>query len=208
MKLEWNEARKHFEEHTIWLDKVEMFWFQHMWQLIDEQGLTIYNSLVEKFAVYSRLYATIKIYREFCEVACEESADFDFNLSRLSFDRIIDKDDDVEEYVYKDLIEGLVCDNRTMNTIFEVIKSKFGLTTAFCSLWLTFDNRMINEIYGIFDIDDDDSDEHQEYSTDCPINSYEDYIKYLHDDSVIDAIVNSSVTGNKGAGFSWLDQNL
>jgi len=126
MKLTWSDVKPYFEEQTIWVDKNEMHWYQYIWNLLDEANLTICNSLTEKLAVYNKIYAVVKIYTDFCEVAFGETADFSLYLDELN-------DDEVKQAVYNELIE----DSDSIKTVFEILGIKLGREKTFYSLWIT-----------------------------------------------------------------------
>ena len=78
MKLLWTDVKELFQECTVWAHGQEMVWFEQVWRIFDQKGLTLWNSTAEKIAVYNRIYGTIWIFRNFCMAGFEEDAYFDF----------------------------------------------------------------------------------------------------------------------------------
>jgi hypothetical protein len=179
MKLSWNDVSPYFEEAMVLSDEQDMYWYQCVWQLLDESNMTSYYSLAEKQVLYSRIYATVKIYREFCNIAFGESPEF-----CLYFDGLTD--DEEKQAVYNQLIE----DDNAMQTIFDVLKTKMGINTTFCSLWITWRPQ---------DLGLDDLQE-------IEIGSYEDYTNALSGD--LSSILNFDLNADKLASFEWLSDYM
>jgi len=141
MNLAWNDVKRYFEEEPTWSNEHDLYWYQYVWQLLDENNLTVCNSLVEKLSVYSRIYAMISIYKEFCSAAFEESPEFLSYLITDDVSKIVEEevDDEEEQDIYKDIYNKLIEDSETMRTIFDILQAKLGITETYCSLWTTCD---------------------------------------------------------------------
>jgi len=131
MKLTWDEVKEYFEENYIFADGGEQHWYRYMWEFLGDNRLTEYYSLAEKIAVFGRVYALIKIYREFCEQAIEENADFDFYPPNL----VEEESGEVQEFV-----GGLIKDGGAARSVFKIAKEKIGVDKFFASLWITLDS--------------------------------------------------------------------
>ena len=179
MILSWNDVRPYFENAAVLSDGQDMYWYQCVWQILDESNLTSYYSLAEKQVVYSRIYATIKIFREFSNVAFGESPEFS-----LYFDELTEDED--KQAVYNQLIE----DDNAMQTIFDVLKTKMGMGITFCSLWITWrpQDLMIDGFY------------------EAEIGTYKDYMNALNGD--LSNILNFDLSADKLASFEWLSDYM
>ena len=133
MKLTWNDVKPYFEEVQTLTSGRDLYWYQYVWQLLSENKLTHYYSLAEKLVVYGRIYAAVKIYKEFCKLAFDESLEFDLYLEGLTDDR--DRQD-----IYDDLIKS----DDAMYTVFEVLQANVGLDKTFCSLWTTWEHEELD----------------------------------------------------------------
>jgi len=129
MKLTWDCVKPHFEKDLVWVDAFEMHWYQYIWSILDEANLTICNSLAEKIAVYGRMFAIVRIYKEFCGYAFDEHSDFE-----IFFDEVAE-DENSEEI--RDKISELIEDFDFVYTIFEVLSERLGRNATYYSLWLT-----------------------------------------------------------------------
>jgi hypothetical protein len=148
MKLTWNDTEKYFTNHTVWVDETAIYWYQLMWQLLEENNYTIFNSRVEKLVVHSRIYALIKIYREFCYACYDENPEFDDDLESLVEDNE-DGDYYVEEkrHIYRELIE----DESAEKTIFQLLKENLGREKTFASLWVIHDEECFFDSFGDYE---------------------------------------------------------
>ena len=181
MKLAWNDVKPYFEEQTVWVNNQDIYWYQYVWQLLDENNLTVCNSLVEKLAVYSRVYATVKIYREFCSVAFGENPYFDLYLDKLT-------SDEEKQDIYDKLIE----DSGTMQTIFDLLKEKLGREITYYSMWIT----CCSEDFEI------------EFST---YENYSDALSEIMNENYSNAlsgIMNENLSINKLASYEWLTKQM
>jgi hypothetical protein len=134
MKLKWNDVKPFFEDNKVWANGLEMYWYQLVWQLLDENNLTNFHSLVEKLAVYSRLNAIIRIYNEFYCAVSGESGDFCVYFDAMSAD-------EEKQGIYEELIK----DGDTMQTIFTVLKTTLGREKTYCALWVTCHDEDLEE---------------------------------------------------------------
>lgn len=133
MKLLWTDAKELFQEHTVWNHKQEMIWFEQVWGLLDKKGLTIWNSTVEKMAVYNRIYGTVWIFRNFCLAGFEEDASFDFYATEPFKSVLYEMENECAEAEI--VFEKLLCDQRVIYTIFDILKEHLGTSQLFASLW-------------------------------------------------------------------------
>jgi hypothetical protein len=181
MKLTWTDVEPYFEEEKVLVGGQDMYWYQYVWQLLAEHNLTTYYSLVEKLTVYSRIYSTLKIYREFCSSAFEESPDFCLYLDKIT--------DDEET---QDIYDALIRDSDSMQTIYDVLETNLGREKVFYSLWITRNPNIFS--------DNEDSEENQ-------IDSYERYIGILNDESGMNEVANTDLSAGKLASYEWLSNN-
>lgn len=132
MKLLWADAKELFQEYTVWTHKREIVWFEQVWGILDQKGLTIWNSIVEKMAVYNRIYGTVWIFRNFCMAGFGEDAYFDFYWE-APFQSFLENDC-VE---VKSVFDRLICNRQVIYTILDILKEHMGTEQLFASLWAT-----------------------------------------------------------------------
>ena len=58
---------------SVWVNGREIYWFRKAWECLSKKGLTSFNSREDECLVYIRIATLNMIYREFCELALEES---------------------------------------------------------------------------------------------------------------------------------------
>lgn len=135
MKLLWTDAKGLFQEYTVWTHEREMVWFEQVWELLDQKGLTIWNSTVEKMAVYNRIYGTVWIFRNFCMAGFGEDASFDFYGIDPFQSALHEMVNDCAEAEI--VFENLICDHKVIRTIFDILQEHMGVERLFASLWAT-----------------------------------------------------------------------
>lgn len=136
MKLLWADTRELFQEYTVWAHEREMVWFEQVWNILAQKGLTIWNSTVEKMAVYNHIYGVIWIFRNFCMAGFEENAYFAFYWE-TPFQSILHKLEADDRAETERIFEALICDSQVIHTIFGILKEHMGTEQLFASLWAT-----------------------------------------------------------------------
>ena len=173
MKLKWNDVKPHFEGQKVWICGLEMYWYQYVWCLLEEANLTICNSLAERLAVYNRIYAIVKIYADFCDKAFDEYSDVDIHFDELTMD-------EENQIVYNDLIH----DSDSIQTVFDILKTRLKHEGIFYSLWITNCPDDLNH----------------------PIDTYEAYVAILSDKDYADVLNDVSV--GKLPSYEWLSNYM
>lgn len=133
MKLSWTDVKDVFQEYTVWTHNQEMGWFEGVWSILDQKGLTIWNSAVEKLAVYNRIYGVVWIFHNFCAAGFEEDASFDFyglDAFQSALHEMETADAEAEL-----VFDKLICDHQVVYTIFGILKEHMGTEQLFASLW-------------------------------------------------------------------------
>ena len=152
MKLLWTDVKELFQECTVWAHRQEMAWFEQVWRIFDQKGLTLWNSTAEKIAVYNRIYGTIWIFRNFCMAGFEEDAHFDFYWES-SFQPLLQKAEENDDAETERIYGELICDEQVICTIFEILKDHMGTAQLFASLWATCRPEVIANEADSFDED-------------------------------------------------------
>ena len=72
------EAKKYSEiedlfDTSVWVKGREKYWYRKAWECLAKKGLTSFDSREEECLVYIRIATLNMIYREFCELALDES---------------------------------------------------------------------------------------------------------------------------------------
>lgn len=179
MNLSWDNVSSFFEEEKVWVHDAELHWYRQAWELMESNFLTVANSTAEKLAVYSRIYALIAIYKEFCSIAAQETSEVyvSFPLDDIVEDMALESE--YKEDVL-DILQECVCNEDAKATIFALFKEKINKNTFFASLW-----------YSVYP---------NELET--PLDTYNEYLEALS------KIVNYDLSADKLAAYEWLDNNL
>ena len=126
MKLSWDEVKPYFEDNLVWTNGFALHWYRYVWEFVENSGLNTYYSRVEKLAVYSRIYAVILMYMEFCDAGFECGSEFE-----LDIDLEVENDEDYT--VYRNLVE----DSSAIHSITDVISKHLNATEIFIGMWIT-----------------------------------------------------------------------
>lgn len=62
MKLHFNDVESIFQNYTIWVGGKVMYWYRKAWGLLDESGLTTYETDLEYAPVILRAYTLATVY--------------------------------------------------------------------------------------------------------------------------------------------------
>jgi hypothetical protein len=75
-RITWIDIHECAEQlFNVWVEQPELRWAQKSWTALEANGLTSYESEIEKCKVYIRLLVLADLYRQFCHTAYDETYD-------------------------------------------------------------------------------------------------------------------------------------
>ena len=73
-RITWIDIHKCAEQlFNVWVEQPELRWAQKSWTALEANGLTSYESELEKCKAYIRLLVLADLYRQFCHIAYDET---------------------------------------------------------------------------------------------------------------------------------------
>ena len=119
LKLEYSEAASIFEEHTIWTNEYELYWYQHAWDILEQAGVTVYHNTLEYYQIIFYAIVLVHVYGTFCGYAFDENENTDLE----------DLAEDIPDIALGQLVKALLpysdyCEDRVeaINAIFDTLK--------------------------------------------------------------------------------------
>jgi hypothetical protein len=202
--VQWEDISRDADSlFRVWTDGRELQWAKKSWQALSARGLTSYAGEVERTSVLIKLIALADIYREFCDLAFNETHEQEHAVwaSELSLELFrvaqcvgpqfeCDEDADNDTLLDRALCE-LVMQGRP--AIYAALKAEFGDDSLlFVSLWSTADCEK----------DENDSDNGEQKSKTTDADAEIDWTEDAY------WILNTELTGEKQRAFNWVREGF
>jgi hypothetical protein len=148
--IRWEDISASAKEtlFRVWEDRRELLWAEHCWGLLSKYGLTRYSHAVAKCRVLIRLIALAELYREFSDLAWEETYEPElvawgmeielnsFRVAQCMGHEFQPSSDEDEEELFESALCSLAEEAR--REVYLVLKAEFGGDGyLFASLWNT-----------------------------------------------------------------------
>lgn len=190
------------------------FWFIKVWELLECEGLTEYNSIPEKMQVYARAAAICTIYQEVSSRLLEFDSveEIYLKIDPAQFTEIDLEEEPERAEDLAEFIESAVRSENGLRQVFAVLKKHLGVSTTFAAIYycLYYNQFSLKEwetdeyYYG--DIEDPD----ELFEEQCRNEDYEQRKRYAaceNDEELLDLILNE-VEIPKLIAFEWLREYM
>lgn len=202
--LEFSQIENLFDA-SVWVKGKEKYWYRKAWECLNKKGLTAYSSREEECLVYIRIATLNMIYREFCELALDESYEYELMaeifgeyFSEFEIGQLYAKHTD-SEFVddFKGNINYALCclADSQRKIVYDALYSELDYLGMFCGMYFTGYTPNCWFEYN----DEDDDCIYNERKT--KINSYDEYWNAILND-INDYINDFSYEDT--AAFGWL----
>lgn len=186
-------------------------WFVKVWELLERDGLTSYDTIPEKMQVYSLAAGMCTVYLEVTARLLEYDCADDLYLVPEP-EQFAEVGSDEEAEILRDFIAKAVCNDKGMETVLDVLDRHLGVSRTFAAIYycLNYEQFSLEDwetdefYYG--DIDDPDELEQAR----CSNEDYErrkELASCTDDRELLDMILNE-VDVPKADAFEWLKQYM
>ena len=110
-KLVFDDLKELFCKGTIWMNKNELFWYEHAWNSLAERGKAEYETNGEYYRLLLRAVSLVKAYLEFSALAFGQEEDTDFS------DLI---DSEIPPLVIGQILAGIVGEDELYEELFRL----------------------------------------------------------------------------------------
>lgn len=190
---------------SVWVKGREKYWYRKAWECLNKKGLTTYSSREEECLVLIRIATLNMIYREFCEMALDETyyyecmaETFENELSEFEIGQLYSKYTD-DEFIddFNDNIDYALCllAESQRKVVYDALCSELDLLGMFCGMYFTAFTP-----YCWYEEDDENEDCFY-CDQKIRINSYEEYWNSIFNDT--DDYMSDFSIEDMGA-FGWL----
>lgn len=166
---------------SVWVKGKEKYWYRKAWECLSKKGLTSYSSREEECLVIIRIATLNMIYREFCELALEETyyyecmaETFEEELLEIEIGQLYAKytDDEFIDDFSGNIDYALCClADSQRKVVYDALYSELDLLGMFCGMYFTgyTPDCWLEEV----DYDDENYCIYDEQKT--KVNTYDEY---------------------------------
>ena len=198
----------------VWTDGRELEWAKKSWEALAKRGLASYSSQIEKTLVMIRLMTLAVIYRDFCELAFDETHEPEYTCSTnelslstfrvaqcLGSEFMLHEEADDRELLESALLELM---ETARSEIHKVLLAEFGGDSLlFVSLWNTVDYSRDDDLEP-FENDGEDTEAKQDgdgRENEVRPAANVDWREFA--ESTL-----NDVTGEKEKAFNWIREGM
>lgn len=194
-KLVFDDLKELFCKGTIWMNKNELFWYEHAWNSLAERGKAEYETNGEYYRLLLRAVSLVKAYLEFSALAFGQEEDTDFS------DLI---DGEIPPLVIGQILAGIVGEdelyeeeedalrivlNSMKYEVFKDLRKEMSVADIFVWMYCTGDDS-----YFYHDAECEDGEEFDDEITD--IESFEEAVRGAYD-----SVLNDNAGGSADAYY-------